>query len=86
MAIEITDKAVDEVRRMMHKEGVQAAGLRVGVKGGGCSGLSYNLSFETQARTGDKVFERCKVDAQGPGQTEHLEVVHDPLVRWRSLG
>src|SRR5207248_3984938 len=58
MAIEISDKAVDEVRRMMHKEGVQAAGLRVGVKGGGCSGLSYNLSFETQPRTGDKVFER----------------------------
>ena len=40
------------------KEGVQAAGLRVGVKGGGCSGLSYNLTFESQSRTGDKVFER----------------------------
>ncbi len=61
MAIEITDKAVDEVRRMMKKEGVHAAGLRVGVKGGGCSGLSYNLTFETQARTGDKVFERDDV-------------------------
>ena len=35
--------------------------LRVGVKGGGCSGLSYNLTFETQARTGDKVFERDDV-------------------------
>jgi len=58
MAIEISDKAVDEVRRMMEKERVQAAGLRVGVKGGGCSGLSYNLTFETQSRTGDKVFER----------------------------
>jgi iron-sulfur cluster assembly protein len=58
MAIEITDKAVTEVRRMIEKEGVQAAGLRVGVKGGGCSGLSYNLTFENQARTGDKVFER----------------------------
>jgi iron-sulfur cluster assembly protein len=58
MAIEITDKAVDEVRRMMTKDGIDAAGLRVGVKGGGCSGLSYNLSFETQSRTGDKVFER----------------------------
>ena len=58
MAIEITDKAVDEVRRMRDKEKVDAAGLRVGVKGGGCSGLSYNLSFESQTRTGDKVFER----------------------------
>jgi iron-sulfur cluster assembly protein len=58
MAIEISDGALQEVRRMMHKEGVDAAGLRVGVKGGGCSGLSYNLTFETQQRTGDKVFER----------------------------
>ena len=58
MAIEISDTAVNEVRRMMHKEGVNAAGLRVGVKGGGCSGLSYNLTFETQQRTGDKIFER----------------------------
>ena len=58
MAIEITDNAVEEVHRMMNKEGVRAAGLRVGVKGGGCSGLSYNLTFENQARTGDKVFER----------------------------
>lgn len=58
MAIEISDKAVDEVHRMMEKEKVQAAGMRVGVKGGGCSGLSYNLAFESQARTGDKVFER----------------------------
>ena len=48
MAIEISDNAIHEVRRMMEKEGVQAAGLRVGVKGGGCSGLSYNLTFETQ--------------------------------------
>ena len=58
MAIEISENAIHEVRRMIEKEGVQAAGLRVGVKGGGCSGLSYNLTFETQTRTGDKVFER----------------------------
>ena len=58
MAIEISDGAINEVRRMMVKEGVDAPGLRVGVKGGGCSGLSYNLTFETQQRTGDKVFER----------------------------
>ena len=61
MAIEISDNAISEVRRMMQKEGVQAAGLRVGVKGGGCSGLSYNLTFETRARTGDKVFARDDV-------------------------
>src|SRR6266704_5455284 len=58
MAIEISDKAVGEVRRMMEKENIGAAGLRVSVKVEGCSGLSYNLTFESQSRTGDKVFER----------------------------
>ena len=58
MAIEISDKALEEVRRMMAKENVNASGLRVGVKGGGCSGLSYNITFESQSRTGDKIFER----------------------------
>jgi len=58
MAIDISDNALNEVRRMMEKEKVNAAGMRVGVKGGGCSGLSYNLAFESQPRTGDKVFER----------------------------
>jgi iron-sulfur cluster assembly protein len=58
MAIEITDRAVNEIKRLRHKEGVDAGGLRVGVKGGGCSGLSYSLAFESTARRGDKVFER----------------------------
>lgn len=58
MAIEITDRAVEEIRRLMEKEGIDAGGLRVGIKGGGCSGLSYNLAFDSEARKGDKVFER----------------------------
>jgi len=58
MAIEISDRAIEEIRSMMKKEGVNAEGLRVGVKGGGCSGLSYNLQFEAKTRTGDKVFEK----------------------------
>jgi len=32
--------------------------LRVGVKGGGCSGMSYNLAIDTEERPGDKVFEK----------------------------
>lgn len=61
MAIEITDRAVDEIKRLMDQEGVDAGGLRVGIKGGGCSGLSYNLGFDSEARRGDKVFERDDV-------------------------
>ena len=53
MAIEITDRAVEAIKTLRQKEGIDAGGLRVGVKGGGCSGLSYNLGFETEARKGD---------------------------------
>jgi iron-sulfur cluster assembly protein len=61
VAIEITDRAVDQIKSLLHEEGMDAGGLRVGIKGGGCSGLSYNLGFESETRKGDKVFERDDV-------------------------
>ena len=56
--IEISETAAKKIRTLMAKQGIAEGGLRVGVKGGGCSGLSYNLAFESQSRIGDKVFER----------------------------
>ncbi len=41
---------------LMAKQGLSEGGLRVGVKGGGCSGLSYTFAWETEARAGDEVF------------------------------
>ncbi len=41
----------------MAKQGIDEGGLRVGVKGGGCSGLSYTFSWEKHARVGDEVFD-----------------------------
>ena len=41
----------------MRDQGVTEGGLRVGVQGGGCSGMSYNLAIDTEVRPGDKVFE-----------------------------
>ena len=41
----------------MAKQGIDEGGLRVGVKGGGCSGLSYTFGWEKEARLGDEVFE-----------------------------
>ena len=55
--IEITDTAARKIRTLMAKQGVSEGGLRVGVKGGGCSGLSYTFAWERLARTGDEVFE-----------------------------
>ena len=57
-AIEITEKALKRIRVAMAKEGVSptAGGLRVGIQGGGCSGLSYSIRFDSQPRERDRVY------------------------------
>jgi iron-sulfur cluster assembly protein len=57
-AIEITEKALKRIRVAMAKEGVspEAGGLRVGIQGGGCSGLSYSIRFDSQPRERDRVY------------------------------
>ena len=68
--IHVTEKAAEKIRQLLVKEGVPetSGGLRVGVQGGGCSGLSYAMKLETQARDRDKVVEengaRLFVDAK----------------------
>ena len=58
--INLTDAARSEVRRLIESEG--QPGLRLGIKGGGCSGLSYQLEF-TDQRDGDTIidFDEFKV-------------------------
>jgi len=54
--ITISDKASIEIKRLMKENNLaENFGLRVGVKGGGCSGLSYTLSFDSTERPGDKI-------------------------------
>ena len=57
-AIEITKNALKRIRVAMAKEGISpdAGGLRVGIQGGGCSGLSYSIKFDTQPRERDRVY------------------------------
>ena len=55
--IQVTDVAAKRIRMLMDKQGLTEGGLRVGIKGGGCSGLSYTFAWEKQARTGDEVIE-----------------------------
>ena len=61
--IAISEKASAHIQKLMVKQGLSEGGLRVGIKGGGCSGLSYTFSWEREARLGDDVFE-------GPGGTK----------------
>lgn len=57
--IHVTEKAATKIQELLAKEGVppETGGLRVGVQGGGCSGLSYAMRLDTQARDRDKIFE-----------------------------
>jgi iron-sulfur cluster assembly protein len=57
--IHVTAKAAQKIQELLVKEGVPdtSGGLRVGVQGGGCSGLSYAMRLDTQSRDRDKVFE-----------------------------
>ena len=56
--IEITDKGAEKVHEFLTAQQADAAvaGLRVGVRGGGCSGFQYQLAFDEQ-RANDVVFE-----------------------------
>lgn len=54
----ITEAAEQQIKDMLAEEGTIAKFLRFGVKGGGCSGLTYGLSFDDEVREGDRELEQ----------------------------
>lgn len=55
--VQISPNAAREIRKIINKKNIpDGYGLRVGVKGGGCSGMSYVLGFDKE-REKDKVFD-----------------------------
>ena len=66
--ITVTDRAKNEVHRIVKEQNLpEDTVLRVGVKGGGCSGFSYSLGFDDTVQETDQVFE-----------TDGIKVVCDP--------
>ena len=60
--ISLTDKALTEIKRIMSENQVpESYGVRVGVKGGGCSGFTYTLGFDGEAKEGDTIIEDNEV-------------------------
>jgi iron-sulfur cluster assembly protein len=57
--IQVTERAIQRIRIAMAKEGVSPTegGLRLGISGGGCSGLSYNIRFDSQPRERDRIYQ-----------------------------
>ena len=65
--IQLTRKAIEMAKKAIERRAQETFGLRLGVKGGGCSGVSYAIEFADKARGRDHVFE-----------FEGLKIVVDP--------
>ena len=48
MALNLSEAALKQVKQLMEAQNLNNVVLRMGVKGGGCSGLSYSLEFDTE--------------------------------------
>lgn len=56
--IKVSDNAKAQARKLMDEDNAgENAFIRVGVKGGGCSGLMYQLDFDNEIKEGDKQLE-----------------------------
>ncbi|MEM9188220.1 MAG: iron-sulfur cluster assembly accessory protein [Myxococcota bacterium] len=55
--IELTPKAIEMAKKALKRRGTPESGLRLGVRGGGCSGVSYAIEFADKVRKKDNVFD-----------------------------
>lgn len=55
--VKITERARGQIRRILERQGQPESGLRLGVKGGGCSGLSYFMQPEAEPTERDRVYD-----------------------------
>jgi iron-sulfur cluster assembly protein len=68
--ITITGKAVKEIQKIMEENNFTPdIGLRVGVKGGGCSGLTYVMGFDPEFREGDTIIEQDNIKLYVDGKS-----------------
>ena len=80
--IRLTLRALKRIRAAMAKENIapDAGGLRLGITGGGCSGLSYNIRFDSQPRERDRVysFSQQHLDPGAPADLPAYRLYVDP--------
>ena len=68
--ISISSKAMKEIRKIMEENNITPdVGLRIGVKGGGCSGLTYSMGFDPESRDGDTVMEQDDIKLYVDGKS-----------------
>ncbi len=79
-AIVLTDSALAHLKKMRAEVGGSELLLRVGVKQGGCSGMSYTMDFESPAKVGEDDM------VMSAGDQEGLRIVCDPKSLLYTLG
>ena len=68
--ITISSKAIKEIHKIMEENNFTPdVGLRVGVKGGGCSGLTYSMGFDPESREGDSLIEQDDIKLYVDGKS-----------------
>lgn len=76
--VSVTERAVSKVKTLLAKENKEGFGLRVAVKGGGCSGFQYGLTFDEKQKPNDTVFEfdglKVYVDAMSQMYLQGAEI------------
>ncbi len=66
----LTDKAVKQIKRLKEDNNIpKEYGVRVGVKGGGCSGMMYEMGFDGETKNGDTVVEKDGVKLYVDGKS-----------------
>jgi iron-sulfur cluster assembly protein len=56
MSVSLTEKAAKEIRKIMDDQGMaEQTVIRIGVQGGGCSGFSYSLNWDTETSEKDRI-------------------------------
>jgi iron-sulfur cluster assembly protein len=55
--VNLTPKAVEKVKEILHSQDPMPSGLRIAVVGGGCSGFSYSMAFENTPNMLDKTYD-----------------------------
>jgi iron-sulfur cluster assembly accessory protein len=76
--LQLTERAVTKVKEFMARENKAGYGLRVAVRGGGCSGFQYELSYEKEQSENDEILEfdglKVFVDAMSKLYLEQVSI------------
>jgi iron-sulfur cluster assembly protein len=56
--MKLTDRAVERIKAILAEKGAGAAGLRIGVKKGGCAGMEYTMEWTAEQQPFDEVIEQ----------------------------